>query len=90
MAFRFGDRAAKDARRRVIALAQAHWHAIGWPQSQRLEAELRRELSLSHDMHAGTWKAVARASDSEDVLILATDCRAAIVRLTWLKQSNLS
>jgi len=88
MAFGFGHNPAKVARRSVMALAHDDWYAIGWPQSQRLEVELRRELTSRHRMCGQAWTAIARASASDDVLFLATDGQAAIVHLTWQKESS--
>lgn len=59
------------------------WTAVTSPES--LEAELARELMPGHRLFGRKLRAVAKRSDSDDVLF-ADDKLAAVVHLTWAKE----
>ena len=55
-------------------------------QRRRLEAELRRELATSHQLHGRAARAVARRIDQDDVLFLVGE-ELAVVHLTYSKSA---
>jgi hypothetical protein len=51
--------------------------------SEKMEAELRKELPEKHVLWGEKTKLIARAQDADDCLFLLEDGRVAEVHLTW-------
>lgn len=54
----------------------------------RLESELRREVSDRHSLSNRQAVAIARRSDTDDVLFLLDEDQVAEVHLTWSKENS--
>jgi hypothetical protein len=63
------------------------WHSIadGLRQANRIEQELRRELSIGHPLYGLPVRAVGYRQDRDDVLFAIEDAtgRVAVVHLTY-------
>ena len=66
------------------------WYAIDATAAMPLEAELRRELPVTHQLHGCELRAIARRERRDDVLFQTADDRGPVfwVHLTWRVETN--
>lgn len=78
------------ARKEVRVLLHAPWESVGRLRAIGLDRQLRRECLQGHFLAGGTWTAIARSRNDDDVLYAASDGRIASVHLTWQQPSSPS
>lgn len=59
------------------------WHSLSLDRASAFEAEIQRELSPGHPLHAVKLSALAHSDRADDVLFRLDNDRVVHVHLTW-------